>query len=90
MDLSTVFLSYFKLVKDLIEKKRKNISSSTRFILLFFFTWYFITLTYTQFLDSNVLFHLSNWRSDKDLVRTFLWQPIQVSIEFILLIKINL
>ena len=36
MDLSIGVLSYYKLVKDLIEKISKNSSSSTRFIYLFF------------------------------------------------------
>ena len=40
-DLSIGVLSYYKLVKDLIEKISKNSSSSTRFILLIFSTRYF-------------------------------------------------
>ena len=34
-------MSYYKLVKDLVEKISKNSSSSTRFILLIFSTRYF-------------------------------------------------
>ena len=41
MDLPICVVSYYKLVKDLVEKISKNSSSSTRFILLIFSTRYF-------------------------------------------------
>ena len=40
-DLPICAVSYYKLVKDLVEKISKNSSSSTRFILLIFSTRYF-------------------------------------------------
>ena len=49
MDLPICVVSYYKLVKDLVEKISKNSSSSTRFILLIFSTRYFNSnLFYSQ------------------------------------------
>ena len=52
MDLPICVVSYYKLVKDLVEKISKNSSSSTRFILLIFSTRYFNSnLTFNNITD---------------------------------------
>ena len=49
-------MSYYKLVKDLVEKISKNSSSSTRFILLIFSTRYFNSNSYPSVQKKFLLF----------------------------------
>ena len=63
MDLPICVVSYYKLVKDLVEKISKNSSSSTRFILLIFSTRYF---------NSNIKYVFSKNKKNVKILRFFL------------------
>ena len=64
-ELSISGLSYYKLVKDLVEKISKNSSFLTRFILLIFSTRYFnynLVSIFTRFASSRFSAKRVKWR----------------------------